>query len=173
MDVIFIVLAVWVLFSIVFAEIMPVIFEFLGYALAYVLKCIGVALAAVITCLLLALYRAVRWCARKCWRGIAVAFVFLAILMQEWWRGPACDDEYEGENAESAGDDKDKEPAARDPYQDAIDLLGLKPGFNRAALNRAYKQAMKHAHPDAGGSTRKAQAVNQARDFLKRARGWA
>jgi curved DNA-binding protein CbpA len=37
---------------------------------------------------------------------------------------------------------------------------------------RAYRLAIRAAHPDAGGSDKAAQAVNAARDLLMRCRGW-
>lgn len=167
MGMIFLILVAWCLFSVVFAELMPIVLEFLWYSLCYLAESFSVAMDYLVGGLL----RLIVWAARKCGRGLVAVCVFLAFLIQECWRGPA----YEDDSKDSADDvqDRTEEPDPADPYQAAIDLLGLSPGFSRAALNRAYKQAMKQAHPDAGGSTRQAQAVNTARDLLKHAHGWS
>lgn len=41
-------------------------------------------------------------------------------------------------------------------------VLGVPPGAPRAEAERAYRRRMKRAHPDAGGSTAEATALNQA-----------
>lgn len=49
---------------------------------------------------------------------------------------------------------------------DALSLLGLKPGAGREAIDQAWREAMKRAHPDAGGSPSEAARYNAARDWL-------
>jgi len=160
--------AAWCIGCMIFAEIVPPALEALWYVLCYLFECFGVALKY----LFIGLFRAIVWLAKQGWRG-------LLSLMQarESQDGTASENADEGEGQSEAEDAAEEpQPAPRpapDPYQVAIRLLGLEPGFSRTALSRAYKQAMKHAHPDAGGSTRKAQAVNAARDLLKRTHGWA
>jgi len=48
----------------------------------------------------------------------------------------------------------------------ALRLLGLAPGFDKAALRRAYRLAAAHAHPDRGGSVACFQAVRNAYERL-------
>lgn len=59
-----------------------------------------------------------------------------------------------------------------DPYALALDVLGLSEPFDKAMLKRAWKAAIFKAHPDRGGSTAQAQAINAAKDFILRRRGW-
>lgn len=166
MGTLFIILAVWCLLCLVLAEVVPLLLEFLWYGLCWLLECLGVALGYLLTLLA----RLVVWGARLGWRGLVMGGLFLGLLIQEWWRGPAYEDE---EEDESADEDEEEDESPEASCAAARTLLGLKPDFTRAALNRAYKKAMKSAHPDAGGSTRKAQAVNAARELLMRTRGWA
>tara|TARA_R110000868_G_scaffold37198_3_gene131835 strand:- start:360 stop:545 length:186 start_codon:yes stop_codon:yes gene_type:complete len=56
---------------------------------------------------------------------------------------------------------------------DALLLLGLTPGFKQEDLERAYKRAIRAAHPDAGGSAAQAAAVNVARDLIIQEMGWS
>ena len=161
MGALFLLLVAWCIASMIFAEIIPLALELLWYALCYLLECFGVAIGY----LFKGLFRAIAWLARASWRGV----LFLALRARESGRGPASHDTGD-DGAEDAGPDPRPAP---DPYQAALGLLGLEPGFSRLALGRAYKHAMRQAHPDAGGSTRKAQAVNAARELLMRAHGWA
>lgn len=163
MGALFLLLVAWCIASMIFAELVPLALEALWYALCYLIECFGVALGY----LFKGLFRAIARLARASWRGLR----FLALRARELGRGPATEDADEAEDTA-----EEPQPAPRpapDPYQVALGLLSLEPGFSRTALSRAYKQAMKHAHPDAGGSTTKAQAVNAARDLLMRAHGWA
>lgn len=91
--------------------------------------------------------------------------LFAALLIQECWRGPQ-EDEYEYEELE---DEQDR----IDPYEHALEILGLNPGFSKAAFSSAYKTAMYKAHPDKGGSTEAAQLINEARAVIMRRHGWA
>lgn len=163
MGALFLLLVAWCIASMIFAEFVPFVLELMWYALCYVAECFGVALKY----LFKELFRGILWLAQRSWRSVRN----VASRAQESGHGPASEDTDEAEDAA-----EDEQPAPRpapDPYQVALGLLGLEPGFSRAALTRAYKQAMKHAHPDAGGSTRRAQAVNAARELLLRAHGWA
>lgn len=62
--------------------------------------------------------------------------------------------------------------AGRDDYAEAVVLLGLVIPFTQKAFSKAYRRAMMAAHPDAGGTTEAAQAVNAARDLIRRRNGW-
>ena len=52
----------------------------------------------------------------------------------------------------------------------AYQTLGLSNGADRSAIKAAWKQQMKAAHPDQGGSGSRAAALNAARDVLLRRR---
>ncbi len=56
------------------------------------------------------------------------------------------------------------------PESRACRLLGVRVGAGRREIERAYRAAMKRAHPDHGGSTEQAAALNAARDLLLRRR---
>jgi DnaJ family protein C protein 19 len=49
---------------------------------------------------------------------------------------------------------------------EALSVLGLKPGADEAAIRDAHKRLMRMAHPDNGGSDWLASRLNQARDTL-------
>jgi hypothetical protein len=49
---------------------------------------------------------------------------------------------------------------------EALAVLGLKPGVDRSAIQAAYVRLMQAAHPDRGGSDWLAARINQARDVL-------
>lgn len=49
---------------------------------------------------------------------------------------------------------------------EALDVLGLRPGADAAAIQAAYIRLMQAAHPDRGGSDWLAARINQARDVL-------
>jgi DnaJ homolog subfamily C member 19 len=48
----------------------------------------------------------------------------------------------------------------------ALEVLGLGPDADPAAIQEAHRRLMRTAHPDAGGSTWIAARLNQARDIL-------
>ena len=49
---------------------------------------------------------------------------------------------------------------------EAMQVLGLRPGASEAEIRQAHKRLMRTAHPDSGGSDWLAARVNQARDVL-------
>ena len=51
-------------------------------------------------------------------------------------------------------------------HEEALAVLGLKPGADVAAIRAAHRRLMASAHPDRGGSDWVAARVNQARDVL-------
>jgi len=92
------------------------------------------------------------------------AALFISIFVDEWRHAddehhPQHEDDDDDEGVVVDDDDSDR-------LADALHLLGLQPGFNRDELNRAYKRAIRAAHPDAGGSDEAAAAVNGARDLI-------
>lgn len=50
--------------------------------------------------------------------------------------------------------------------EDAYDILGLKPGADRSAIEQAYRRMMQKLHPDHGGSDYLAAQINRAKDLL-------
>lgn len=50
--------------------------------------------------------------------------------------------------------------------EEALAVLGLKPGADEEAIRDAHKRLMRMAHPDNGGSDWLASRLNQARDTL-------
>lgn len=78
---------------------------------------------------------------------------------------------------EAPSDDQDEgEPHPRDDrgsLNAACRLLGLTEGaFTRDDLKRAYRQAIRAAHPDLTGNTEDAVRINRARDDINNHYGW-
>lgn len=63
-------------------------------------------------------------------------------------------------------------PPPPNPYEAALMELGLSAVFTEPEFVAAYRRAIRTAHPDAGGSTVRAQRVNSARDLIRARRGW-
>lgn len=61
-------------------------------------------------------------------------------------------------------------PAAAAPGRmsiaEAYEILGLQPGADAEAVQRAYRELMRRNHPDSGGSSWLAARINEARDVL-------
>lgn len=53
--------------------------------------------------------------------------------------------------------------------QSCWDILGVKPGASRDAVDAAYRDKARAAHPDAGGSTEEMSRLNRARDDARQA----
>lgn len=54
------------------------------------------------------------------------------------------------------------------PPRSCWETLGLKPGASATAIDEAYREKAKTAHPDKGGSAAAMTELNQARDAAKR-----
>ena len=110
------------------------------------------------------------WVAIRIARGAYLVCVFLFYLADEWLRGSR--EEESAAEEEQEEEELSEEDAQAQAYEDALALLGLTPGFSRTALHAAWKQAIRTAHPDAGGSVEQAQAINAARDLIAARMGW-
>ncbi|MHC2633953.1 hypothetical protein ACVME5_006636 [Bradyrhizobium liaoningense] len=169
----------WIVFSYLFAEFAPIIFIGIVYLIGYLFLCLWEAVKLIVRALawlMARTFRAAALALRQGAYGLRLGMLFLFYLVDEWRRGPAEEQDDGTFGDERVGDQDDAEdrggPAPRDPYEDALATLGLNSGFTLSDLKRAYKLAIRFAHPDAGGSAAAAQAVNAARDLIARRHGW-
>lgn len=173
----------WIVFSYLFAEFAPVIFVGIAYLIGYLFLCLWEVVkltARLLTLLTGRAFGMAGFALRNARHGLSLGALFVFYLFDEWRRGHAGEDSADEETVdEEIADDTDERtgqdrepPAPRDSYVDALARLGLKPGFTLDDLKRAYKRAIRIAHPDAGGSAQAAQAVNAARDVIARRHGW-
>lgn len=72
-----------------------------------------------------------------------------------------------GEQQASGKQQSPPRPGQKRMSQDeALAILGLKPGASRDDIQLAYKRLIQKMHPDAGGSDALAAQINEARDVL-------
>ncbi len=155
MGVIFAFLVIWCVGWLIFAAIAPLLGQALWHLGKFLLLCLKITLRLAGT--------ALWWLAtdgrRYAVAGVRAAFLFARIFWDEWHRP-----------AEEPGDSP---PGNADPFEAALTLLNLHPVFTREELAKSYKQAIRRAHPDAGGSVKQAAAINAARDLIMIRKGWA
>lgn len=121
--------------------------------LAKVLRVVGVVLSGLAGIGLLVLGRI----------GFAIPlFIFAFWLMGRPLRFPGAGGGQQGQG---------RSGGARRPHQsmtreEALEILGLRPGASVEDIRRAHRELMVKLHPDHGGSTHLAARVNAAKDFL-------
>lgn len=152
----------WIVFSCVFAAVVPAVLTGLGDFLEFLFLCLIEAVAFLFRAVLWPLLKGLIWLLWQGARGLRAALLILFYLADEWRRGP--------QTESPAGEEC--EDAAVDLYARAAIRLGLPLTFTAADLQRAYREAIREAHPDAGGSLEEAQIINAARDLIAQAHGW-
>ena len=98
-----------------------------------------------------------------------VAFFALSLafpLVRDWWLP---------RRLAHPPDPPKARPAGPMSVEEALEVLGLRPGATEEEIRAAHHRLMRAAHPDSGGSDWLAARINQARDVLlgKRGRGRA
>jgi hypothetical protein len=78
-----------------------------------------------------------------------VALAFLLAAFALWWVWP-----------------RRRPPTLADPLADARALLGVPANASTQAIEAAFRQKLRCAHPDAGGSAQETRRLTEARDLL-------
>jgi hypothetical protein len=79
------------------------------------------------------------------------------------------DRRHPGWRAEQGGGERSGDGAAEDgamTERRALEILGLEPGADEAAIKSAHRRLMAQVHPDRGGSAWLAAQLNAAREYL-------
>lgn len=141
--------------------LLPKLLGGLGLVLAAVLRVIFAALRAILPAALVGLGHVLA--------VVLMIAVRMALLL--WFIAL----EAGRSNAQDEGDDRVGPEAARQSsgIAEACALLGLPAnGFTPDDLKRAYRTAIKRAHPDQGGSAADTRAILSARDRIRDHFGW-
>lgn len=161
------IIAALVFYAVLFA-LSPIILRIIGTLIRdlynLLIEATAVALAALISYSIPLLWRALIITAKN----LALAMRFARAMINEARSSGEEDDQEDQDES----DDLEEEFIV-DAYVRARWLLGLEDSFTEAELKAAYRRAIFDAHPDRGGSAEAAHAVNEARDLIRRRRGWA
>ena len=160
----------WVLISVIFAEIAPILLTGIGYLLWFIVLVIWTALKTVLRLPVLIIVLP--------FRLLADGLLFVRLLASELRHAEADDqhdddddDDDDDDHRHHQSDDHQADDDGDDDHEFAMRLLGLEAGYSDKALSKAYRQAIAAAHPDApGGSEEAAKQINAARDVLRRSR---
>jgi len=156
MDVLLIILVLYLGACVVFAQASEDLFEILGQVIAF-------AVMMVVS--------AVFYAAVMGWRGLLAAGLFIGIMIDELLKDFGLKRRRGEYSEEDNGDDQ--VPEASDLCEGARRVLGLPEEFSKGELKAAFHEAMKRAHPDAGGTVESAQKINEAREIIELEKGWA
>ncbi len=168
----------WLIFCFVFAEIGPLIGMLIVYLVQFVAVCTWVTISTILKLLLLTITLPLR----LLWFLLCVPFRRLRRVdpweeMDEEFE-PEFEDNFEQEH-EARFEEEEPEPEQkakapfRTPYEAACWFLGLEPNsFDKATFKKAYRSAIRTAHPDAGGDLEHAQTINRSADIIRAAHGW-
>lgn len=88
-----------------------------------------------------------------------------AYLDRHWHGWREAQQQGRGEGARRDGGNGRMTPG-RMTAEEALDVLGLKPGAAEDDIKAAHRNLMKRFHPDQGGSTYLAAKINEAKDVL-------
>ena len=145
-------------------RLLPILVAWLAQLVAVLAKLFFAALLAILPAAAMGL-------------GLAVSFVLLgivrlALLVWVVAREAVCAAAHD----DDTGDSRAGPEAARQSsgIAEACALLGLPAtGFTPDDLKRAYRAAVKQAHPDQGGSAADTRAILSARDRIRDHFGWS
>ena len=145
----------WILFSIFVAEVLPDLVAGIVYVL--------IKLPGWIWRGLLWTYYATVSFASYAWPIVRDAGLFVFYFASEVLSGASEADEGLDGDEDDGYEPGQEDEREHDSYLEACDRLGLKEPFTPFEFKAAYRRAIAEAHPDRGGTTQQAQAVNEAR----------
>lgn len=156
-------LIAWVVFSLILAEIAPILLTGIGYLIWFILLVIWTALKTVLRLPVLTIVLP--------FRLLADALLFVRLLAREMGNTTDDGDHHSDDDRQDQPDDHHADDDGDNDHEFAMRMLGLESGFTEKDLTKAYRHAIAAAHPDApGGSEEAAKQINAARDVLKKSR---
>ena len=161
-------LARFIFFVVLFC-CLPLLLRIASELVQLVFALIAEAFIVVLDVLLRAATQALLIIAAFCFKQLSRGVLFMRILIAEL-RNPEDDHEHDDHGDD---DDEFEEEYIVTPYARAVHLLGLDGEFSQAEFKRAFKRAIKAAHPDQGGTEARARAVTNAREIIRKHHGWA
>lgn len=100
--------------------------------------------------------------------GLAVLLIGATMFAIGWLKSRLTGEGFQDIDEENRRESSASAPASATAMtqEEALMVLGLKPGAGHEEIRAAYKRLIIKAHPDGGGSDYLAAKVNQARDLL-------